>query len=74
MTGHASTSRVAKHRYDATVDSVRHKHRPSGQRQDTETVIARLDYADGAIWWIEDEGKIKPGDRYTIIMEGPRDA
>jgi hypothetical protein len=53
-------------RYDATIKTVKHYHRPPGERQDVEIVTARLDFADGAMWWLEDEGKVKVGDRYTI--------
>lgn len=71
----ASTSRVQFHRYDATVREVSHWVQPPDKRQDVERVIADLDFATGAIWWLEDEGVVQPGDRYTVTVEhrgGPR--
>jgi hypothetical protein len=61
---------VSRHRYSATVREVAHWHQPPNKRQDVVRVIADLDYADGAMWWLEDEADgTKAGDRRTITVE-----
>lgn len=72
VTGRASTSSAAKHRYDATIDKVEHFNQPPDKRQDMDYVVVRLDFALGACWWVVDEGTVSIGERYTITVEGPR--